>query len=143
MISAVFDTVIFVRSLINPDSRWGRLVFEKADSYRLAASHETIGEVLVVLSRPELVRKFRGFGDLNRQAVFDRLAAAEIVEVRAIPAVARDPKDDVFLATAAAAHADYLVSEDNDLLVLGEYDGVRIVDAATFLAIIEAPDAPG
>jgi len=51
-------------------------------------------------------------------------------------------KDDIFLVAAAAAHADYLVSEDNDLLVLGEYAGVRIVDAATFLAILEAQSGP-
>jgi predicted nucleic acid-binding protein len=29
------------------------------------------------------------------------------------------------------------VSEDRDLLVLEEYQGVKIVDAATFLSIIE------
>lgn len=105
-------------------------------------SQQTTTEVLVVLSRPELTRKFRGFVELNRQAVFDRLAAAEVVELGEIPAVARDPKDDMFLATAAVGATDYLVSEDNDLLVIGEYEGVRIVDAATFLTILETQDAP-
>jgi predicted nucleic acid-binding protein len=54
-----------------------------------------------------------------------------------VAAVSRDPKDDVFLATAKAGHATYLVTEDNDLLVLGSYEGTRIVDAATFLRLLE------
>jgi len=54
--------------------------------------------------------------------------------------VARDPNDDKILATASAAGADYLVSEDLDLLVLREYQGTRIVSAATFLGILERQD---
>ena len=50
----------------------------------------------------------------------------------------RDPKDDKFLATCLAAGADYLVSEDDDLLVLGEHAGTRILDAKAFLAILES-----
>jgi uncharacterized protein len=50
-----------------------------------------------------------------------------------IPQVTRDPKDDKFLATAMAGEADYLVSEDRDLLDLGEHQGIKIVDVATFL----------
>ncbi|MGH2534243.1 MAG: putative toxin-antitoxin system toxin component, PIN family [Thermomicrobiales bacterium] len=52
------------------------------------------------------------------------------------PPISRDPNDDKFLATALAAHADFLVTEDNDLLVLGDYQGVRIVDARTFLSLL-------
>ena len=37
------------------------------------------------------------------------------------PQVSRDPKDDKFLATAVASEADYVVSEDRDLLDLGAH----------------------
>ena len=50
----------------------------------------------------------------------------------------------VFLATAEAGRVDYLVTEDQDLLVLGEYEGIRIDDAVTFLAMLDRrgdPDA--
>ena len=40
-------------------------------------------------------------------------------------------------ALALLAGAAYLVSEDQDLLVLGEYEGVRIVDAVTFLDLLK------
>jgi putative PIN family toxin of toxin-antitoxin system len=38
--------------------------------------------------------------------------------------IVRDPNDHMILACAMAARADYLVSRDNDLLPLGEYDGI-------------------
>lgn len=57
------------------------------------------------------------------------------------PGVAnRDPNDDYLLAHAIAARADFLVSGDKDLLVLGRVDGVRIVSPADFLGILDAGD---
>ncbi|MDQ2785957.1 MAG: putative toxin-antitoxin system toxin component, PIN family [Chloroflexota bacterium] len=138
VLSVVFDTVIFVRSLINRSGLWGRLVFTHGEQYRLVISEPITVEILEVLHRPELTRKYRGAANANLQTILDILANAEIVIVDEIPSVSRDPKDDKFLATAAQAGADYLVSEDQDLLVLRQYEGVRIVDAATFLDLLDA-----
>lgn len=41
--------------------------------------------------------------------------------------VCRDPDDDVVLATASAADADAIVTGDEDLLVLREFQGIRIL----------------
>ena len=133
----VFDTVVFVRSLINPHSRWGQAVFRYADSYRLFLSRPVLAEILDVLKRPELTRKFRGLAGMDVARVIDILGQAQVVEVAATPRASRDPKDDKVLATAREAGAAYLVSEDEDLLVLEEYEGVKIVDATTFLCILE------
>lgn len=65
------------------------------------------------------------------------VATAERVELIDTSRVSRDPNDDTFLATAKAAGADYLVTEDQDLLVLGRHEDVRIVTAATFLRALE------
>jgi predicted nucleic acid-binding protein len=45
----------------------------------------------------------------------------------------RDPDDDLIVATAVVAMADRLVTGDNDLLILGEHHGVRIVTPRQFL----------
>ena len=134
---AVFDTVIFVRSLINPHGKWGRLVFSYASYYRLVVSEPILTETLAMLQRPELTRKFRTLPGLDRGRIMDLLAQAESVEVLHIPSVSRDPEDNKLLATAQAASADYLVAEDQDLLVLKEYQGVRIVTAAEFIRLWE------
>lgn len=59
----------------------------------------------------------------------------------AIPPVVRDPNEDKFLATALAGDAKYLVSEDQDVLTLREYQGVTIIDALTFLHILEEEES--
>lgn len=49
----------------------------------------------------------------------------------------RDPKDLKFLACAVGGKADYLVSGDKDLLVLQEFESIKIVTATNFLAILQ------
>lgn len=46
--------------------------------------------------------------------------------------VCRDPDDDFVLAGAFAAKADCLITGDEDLLVLKEYKGVRIINPSDF-----------
>lgn len=138
-IRVVFDTVVFVRGLINPRGRWGVLLFDRAASYRLVVSPPTVLEALEVIGRPAVVRLFRPVPDRDAAAVGLLLAGAETVDLdlETMPRVSRDPKDDKFLATAVAGVAGYLVSEDRDLLVLEEHDGIVIVDAETFLRILD------
>lgn len=54
----VIDAVGYVRSLINPRSAWGAIVFEYSDRYTLVMSDEIEAEVRDVLQRPEITRKF-------------------------------------------------------------------------------------
>ena len=143
MLSVVFDTVIFVRALLNPRGVCGRLIFGPQTRYQLVLSTPLVIEILQVLARDELVGKVerrRGAYVHAIAGLLESFQQARSVELRSIPAISRDPKDDKVLATALAAEADYLVSEDQDLLVLGTYEGTRIVDAATFLTYLEQQD---
>lgn len=133
----VLDTVILVRSLINPYGRWGQVVFAHADAYLLVVSPPILAEYLEVLQRPELTRKYRSVATRDPHAILDLLTSAEVVELADVPPVSRDPKDDPFLATAQAGNADYLVSEDRDLLDLGAYESTSIIAAAVFLELLE------
>jgi putative PIN family toxin of toxin-antitoxin system len=49
----------------------------------------------------------------------------------------RDPADDIFLACALAAKAEYIVSNDRDLLVLEKPFGIRTVTPVEFLRILK------
>ena len=140
--SVVIDTVVFVRSLLNPFSFSGKLIFVHADEYRLILSALIIREILEVLQRPEITGKIRFVAGMDTRRVLDLLSQAALVELPAdIPQVSRDPKDDKFLATAFAGKADYVVSADRDLLDLGEYQGIKMVDVATFLKILNEDKA--
>ncbi len=137
----VFDTVGFVRALINPQSRWGRIVFDHAASYTLILSEPMTVEILTVLRRPELAKLFNSLPSRDPATILAIVQAAEAVDLADIPTINRDPKDDKVLATAVAGRSDYLVSEDRDLLDMGRYQGIRIVDAEEFIGMIEEEQA--
>jgi putative PIN family toxin of toxin-antitoxin system len=139
VVRVVFDTVVFVRALINPHGFAGRLVFEFFDRYQLVLSQPIVEEILEVLQRPELTRKHRALRQSTPAEILRGVERAELVEVISTPPVSRDPKYDKFLATAKAGGATYIVSADKDLLDLREHDGIKIVDVGTFLSILGHP----
>lgn len=136
MIKVVFDSVVFVRCLLNPDSFWGQLIFQNFHLYRLFISRSVAMEILEVLQRPELKNKFRSLKGRDVKRVLEIISEAEVVDIGAVPAISRDPKDDKFLVTAQAANADYLVTADKDLLDLKMHEGIEIIDAEAFLEIL-------
>lgn len=105
MPEAVFDTNVFVRGLLNPHSRCGRLLGELTPLYTLVLSPAVIREILEVLQRPRLHRKYPRLARIEPAVLLARFELAGIVEPKSVPAVCRDPDDDVFLACAAEGGA--------------------------------------
>ena len=50
--------------------------------------------------------------------------------------ICRDSKDNMLLEAAVAGGADYLVTGDDDLLVLKTFEGTKIVTPAKFLTLL-------
>jgi predicted nucleic acid-binding protein len=50
--------------------------------------------------------------------------------------VSRDADDDRVLATAVVAGAAVIVTGDQDLLIIGRYDGIDIVSPREFLTLL-------
>lgn len=139
MHNVVFDTQIFLRALINSRSACGRLLFEWDEHYQLYMCDEIEAEILDVLTRSKVRNKFPQITDESIQYITSRIALLPRIRLSKddLEARCRDPKDDIFLACAKVAEADYLVSEDNDLLVLKEHYITRIINVAHFLEILE------
>ncbi len=98
----------------------------------------TAHELLEVIQRPELTRKYRGLSRIRLQRVINLLSRAEIVDFSAPAPMVRDPKDDVFVATVLAGRADFIVSEGRDLLDRREIAGIPIIDTRTFSERLES-----
>ena len=139
---AVLDTNVFLRGLLNPHSRCGRLLDARAADYTLLVSPALVHEILEVLARPRLRRKFPALERLDLARVLALFERAEVVESEQVPATCRDPDDDMLLACAAGGRADFLVTEDLDLLDLGTHQGTRICRPAEFLAELEKQRDP-
>jgi putative PIN family toxin of toxin-antitoxin system len=71
--------------------------------------------------------------DIARLIASLRADALIIPDVIANPHLCSDPDDDKFLACALTAQADYIVTGDPDLLILGQHQEVTILKPQEFL----------
>jgi putative PIN family toxin of toxin-antitoxin system len=107
----------------------------RTNSYVLLSSPETRAELSAVLERPAIQRLSTApLNDLVRRIERYTWHVPGDLEVKG---ACRDPKDDKFLACAVEGNAHYLVSSDNDLLVMKSYEGVAIVNPGQFLLAFE------
>lgn len=85
--------------------------------------------------RSQIAKQLEARG-LSPEEVFEGYAALATIVTPAIisPTIAKDPVDDVVLATALAAQADAIVSGDADLRDLKQYLGIPILAAAETFA---------
>ena len=83
--------------------------------------------------REKLVTKFKHAERTANEAVaLLRSQMQSVVPVALSSPVSRDPDDDNILATALAGKCDYIITGDKDLLVLIEFDKIRIVAPREF-----------
>src|SRR5260370_12175798 len=80
------------------------IVYDLIDNYVLLVSEATLKEIENVLSRPKVRNKF-ALTDAIVQELMSRLSKGVRVVVDDVPAVSRDPKDDIFLACADVGKA--------------------------------------
>ena len=104
----------------------------------LYITNEILKEVEEVIKRPkfnEVMRKANLTPDQIMQKIvsLSHLVIAPKITVK----VCRDEKDNKFLECAESAKADYLVSGDEDLFILKEYNGIPIVRTWKILRLLE------
>ena len=106
--------------------------------FELFITPQTLAEVERVLTYPHVRRNYA----LTRAEVN---AVVEILKDRArllpglyegVTAVQTDESDNVFLAAALEAGADYLVTQDAHLLNLKHYHGTQIISLAQFARLL-------
>ena len=132
----VVDTNVLVSRLLLPASVSARAARQIVEHSQLLASEATLTELADVLSRD----KFDRYVDVSdRQAFFLQLARiVERVPITYLVHGSRDPKDDMFLELAVNGHADYIVSGDQDLLLLSPFRDIPILNPARYLEQVNA-----
>jgi putative PIN family toxin of toxin-antitoxin system len=104
----------------------------------LLASTDLLAELEEVINRPKFMKNFASTG-LTPAIILARYRLlVEVVE----PAVVEDSPltdvdDNIVLACVWGGHADYIVSGDRHLLVLGQYRNIPILKVSPFLEAIE------
>ena len=125
---AVFDTNVIVSAILFggvPREVLGQAIrreFTLVTSLALLVELETV-----------LVRKF-GFRAPEARAVRGEIEIIAVVaEPTPLDPVVRDRDDDEVLATAVGGSADVIVTGDRDLLDLGKYGVIEILDPRAFV----------
>lgn len=137
-LQAVLDTNVFVSGLMGVVSPPRQIVNAWLDGdFILVTSLYLIDELNHVLSYPRVVDRLR-VSDAEVEAILAALLSqAEMVPGKLkLPGVTRDPKDDPVVACAVEGKADYIVSGDQDLLVLEIFQGVQIITPRQFVELI-------
>ena len=139
-LKAVLDTNVFVSGLMGVNSPPRQIVDAWLDGrFTLVTSLYLVEELAHVFTYPRIVKRIR----LDEPEV-DAILAALLSQAEMapgeleLPGVTRDPKDDAVVACAVEGEADYIVSGDEDLLVLNVYKDVKIVTPRQFMSILEA-----
>jgi uncharacterized protein len=103
-------------------------------SIDLFVSNELLDELVNTLSKPKLQRYLT---KERTEIVFNLIKTkAKLVNVATDIRICRDAKDDFMINLALAASATYLITGDDDLLVLHPYHNIQIVKPAQFLEIL-------
>jgi len=97
---------------------------------KIVVSNEMLKELAAVLARPKFkeIISYKQIKELF--SLIDGYAV--IVSPKQKVDVCRDKKDNFLLEVALEAKAEYLVTGDNDLLVLNNFRGIKIVKPKDF-----------
>lgn len=134
MTRAVLDTNVIISGIIKGDSPPGRilaLLFK--GRFTSVTSAPLMTEVSRVLDYPKIRNKYHVSPQVSENILVSLALLSEIVPAPRVPRTSRDPKDDHLLACAAHGRANFIVTGDEDLLVLREFQGISVVGPESFL----------
>ena len=123
IILAVFDTNIFLQSLLNPNSIAAKcLETVRNGKVKLFVSKDTLAEVRDVVLRPKILARLPDADAAQIEAFIEDISNISTL-MNSVPVTfkfQRDPKDEIIINLAVASEAEYIVSRDKDLLDLME-----------------------
>ena len=134
----VLDTNVAVSALLwrGTSNRLFSAIRGRPDA-QLFTSAALLHELADVLNRPFAIKRLALIGLSVREVLIDYALTVDVVSPASIPSVVgTDPDDDYVIAAAVAAHADLLVSGDDDVLRLADHQGIRIVGPAEALRLL-------
>ncbi len=139
MPSAVLDSVVLVSALLTPSGVASAVIRQAREGvFSCCLSDEILNETQrVLIETPRLRQRFTYTDeDVGAFILSLRAAAHFITDISPLTGVVRDPNDDMVIACAVAADSAYVVSRDEDLLSLGEYEGITMITPETFMEVL-------
>lgn len=132
MIKFVVDTNVLVSSILIRKSSSDAALKKARSLGKLLFSEATFQELQTVLNRS----KFDKYVSLTIRSefMFRLRLESELIEIIEQVNLCRDTKDNQFLEVAMNGNADYLITGDQDLLVLRPFQEIQIMTVHEFLS---------
>jgi hypothetical protein len=126
----IIDTNLWISFLITKNfTRLDEIIFSK--KCVLIFSQELLEEFLTLAKRPKF-RRFFSSSDIEE--ILETIQEyAEFIEVTSKTEVCKDPKDNFLLSLSMDGNADFLLTGDNDLLILTKFRKTSIITISDFL----------
>ena len=131
--NAVLDTNIFISGIFWKGSSNKILIAWKEGKFNLVTSLEIINEITRVLKDFKISLS----DEMNKEWINLIIKNSIIAEPKErVDIIKDDPKDNIFIETAMAGNAEYIVSQDNHLLKIKEFKEIKILSPEEFNKII-------
>lgn len=133
----IIDTNLWVSFLISKNlNQLDKLIQTKR--LKIIFSEELLTEFIDVVSRPKFKKYFPKKDIENILHYFDDYG--ELVQVISEVQICRDKKDDFLLNLSLDSDADYLITGDNDLLILKQIGNTKVINIQDFINQLENND---
>ncbi len=142
MLSAVLDTTVLVSAFLRkvPGSASYDLLRFAESEYELFLCDGILEEMARVLVSDDRKRERYSYSEADVVQYCQELSllGTMVDNLPDVRGVVRDPNDDMIVACAIAAGADYIVTRDKDLLSLSAYEGIGMIKPEAFLHVLRA-----
>lgn len=127
----VLDTNLWISFLISKRQKELDVLLESG-AVTLIFSQELLEEFLEVSERSKFKRFFKKSDIKTLLSQIETFG--ELIKVESKISECRDPKDNFLLSLSIDSKADFLVTGDSDLLVLGKIEKTKIVSWTEFIS---------
>lgn len=135
----VIDTNVLLSGLLWHGAPHRLIEAVRSGKVALVSSPALLAELAEVIGRAKFTAILARTGHTPQSALEEVQRMAEVVTPLPLSMpICRDPDDDEVLATAIAAQAVLIVSGDEDVLNLGQFEGIPILKPAQAVGLIEA-----
>lgn len=126
---AVLDTNVLIAAFLTEGLCSRLLIRARKQAFNLVLCNDIIREFEGIL-----IKKFKLTSTyISEISAIVSEAASEILnKLNHIPNICRDQNDDMIIACAIDATADYIVTGDEDLLILKKYKDIIIINPRNF-----------
>lgn len=132
----VFDTNILLSALLSTNGNPFRcLALAKIGQLESVTCQEILDEFA-----EKLLVKFKFSGEMAQAAVEEVCGFSRLIEISGtLKTVPEDPDDDMVVECAVMGNATHIVTGDKHLLSLTNHQGIVILKAAEFVALLSSP----